>query len=248
MDGLTTYVAATGVLWAVSGLLAVLLAGVLAAGSLGGNRPVRAGAAALTTATRGVPTSLLVVFGGVAAAGATVPGWLPNLFPGTPDGLETVAWSIVVALALGSAGHLSVIFRAAYGTLSRDRRDQVTVLGLSPAARLEAVLREVAMAGLAPTGARLVHHLHNTAFAALFPVADLFGWVQLQASTSFDVTGYALAGAGVYVGLSAAIWLGFRLLEARLAGRRRVSRHPRAAVAPARGHGHDRDMAEPVRP
>lgn len=223
--GLSTYVAGTGVLWATSGLLAVLVAGLLAAGSLGRNRTVRAASAALTTLTRGVPTSLLVVGGGVVAAGVASPRWLPNLFPGTPDGMEVVAWAIVVALALGSAGHLSVIFRTAYGTLGSDHRDQLTVLAFTRPARLRLVVREAAAAGLGPTGARLVHHLHNTAFAALFPIAEVFGWVQLQANASFEVTRYALTGAAVYVALSAAIWLTFRLLEERVAGRR-LSRRP----------------------
>lgn len=227
--GLPTYIEGTGVLWATSALLAVLLAGLMAAGSGAPNRAVRGAAMALTTATRGVPTSLLVVSGGVAAAGLAAPGWLPNLFPGTPDGLEVVAWSIVLALALGSAGHLSMIFRAAYGTLSNDHRDQLRVLAFTRPARLAVVVREIAAAGLAPTGARLVHHLHNTAFAALFPVAELFGWVQLQANTSFEVTRYALTGAAVYVALSAAIWLAFRLLEAGLAGRRSTRRTPDGA-------------------
>jgi ABC-type amino acid transport system permease subunit len=227
---LSTYVAGTGVLWAISGLLAVLLAGVLTAGSLGGGRAVRAAATVLTTVTRGVPTSLLVVGGGVVAAGVTPPGWLPNLFPGTPDGLEVVAWSIVVALALGSAGHLSVIFSAACRTLSDDHRDQLSVLALTRPARLRLTVREAATAGLAPTGARLVHHLHNTAFAALFPVTELFGWVQLQANTTFEVTRYALTGATVYVALSAAIWLIFRLLEAGVAGR--PSRRPLRPTGP----------------
>jgi ABC-type arginine/histidine transport system permease subunit len=82
------------------------------------------------------------------------------------------------------------------------------------------MVREAAAAGLAPTGARLVHHLHNTAFAALFPVADLFGWVQLQANASFEVTRYVFTGAAVYVVLSAVIWLAFRTVEAGVGGRR----------------------------
>ena len=220
--GLSTYVAGTIVLWGISGTLAVLIAALATAGSLGRHRLGRALATVLTTITRGVPTSLLVVAGGVVAAGVAAPDWLPNVFPGTPDGLEVVAWSIVVALALGSAGHLAVIFEAACRTLGREHRDQLAILALSGPARLALVVREAATVGLGPTGARLVHHLHNTAFAALFPVAELFGWVQLQANTSFEVTRYVLTGAGVYVALSAAIWLGFRTLEAGIGGRRPV--------------------------
>jgi ABC-type amino acid transport system permease subunit len=218
--GLSTYVAGTLVLWAISGTSAVVIAALLAAGALGRNRVGRTASGLLTTLTRGVPTSLLVIAGGVAAVGVASPGWLPNVFPGTPDGLEVLSWSIVVALALGSAGHLAVIFETACRTLSGGHRDQLAVLALSGSAQFRLMVREAARTGLAPTGARLVHHLHNTAFAALFPVAELFGWVQLQASASFDVTRYVFAGAAVYIALSAAIWCGFRLLEAGLDGRR----------------------------
>jgi ABC-type arginine/histidine transport system permease subunit len=218
--GLLTYLAGTVVLWGLSGALAIVVAAVLAAGALGQSRTGRLAASVLTTVTRGVPTSLLVVAGGVAAAGVAAPDWLPNVFPGTPDGLEVVAWSIVVALALGSAGHLAVIFATACRTLSTGHRDQLAVLALSGPARLALMAREAAAAGLAPTGARLVHHLHNTAFAALFPVADLFGWIQLQANGSFEVSRYVSIGAAVYVVLSAVIWVGFRTLEAGVGGRR----------------------------
>jgi ABC-type amino acid transport system permease subunit len=231
--GLSTYVAGTVVLWATSALLALVVAALIATGALGVSRTRRAAAGFLTTVTRGVPTSLLVVAGGVAAAGVAAPGWLPNLFPGTPDGLEVLSWSIVVALALGSAGHLGVIFTTACRTLSPEHRDQLTVLGLSGPARFRVVAREAARTGLAPTGARLVHHLHNTAFAALFPVADLFGWVQLQANATFDVTRYVFIGIAVYIALSAAIWLGFRLLEA-------------AAVGPLRDSSRRTAVSEPV--
>lgn len=223
--GLSTYIAGTVALWAISGTGAVLIAALLAAGALGRSRVGRAASGVLTTLTRGVPTSLLVVAGGVAAAGITSPGWLPNLFPGTPDGLEVVSWSIVVALALGSAGHLAVIFETACRTLGTSHRDQLALLALSGPAQFRLMVREAARTGLAPTGARLVHHLHNTAFAALFPVAELFGWIQLQASASFDVTHYVLTGAVVYVVLSAAVWLGFRMLEEGVAGRRPDNRY-----------------------
>ncbi|HEY6748079.1 MAG TPA: ABC transporter permease subunit [Mycobacteriales bacterium] len=233
MSAFAVYVAATVVLWATSAAMALVLAVLLAAGGRSPRRPVRIVAGSLTTLTRGVPTSLLVIAAGTFAMGTPPPGWLPNPFPGTPDGMVVVAWSIVAALAFGSAGHLGVILRSAYESLGEHWHEQVRTMGSSTRMTLALVVREVIPAGLPPVGARLVHHLHNTAFAALFPVADLFGWVQLQANTTFEVTHYAVVGALGYVVLSGAIWGACRLIEARVAGDRRVRRRPPAVAAVA---------------
>jgi ABC-type arginine/histidine transport system permease subunit len=140
-------------------------------------------------------------------------GRVPALFPGTPLPFQHVAWGVALALALGSAGHLAEIFRAARSTLGHTRLDQATVLGLSRPRRVALLTREAAAVALAPTGTRLVHHLHNTAFAALFPVIDLFGFIQAQANATFRVVEFAFLGCLVYVILSASIWLIFRALE-----------------------------------
>jgi ABC-type amino acid transport system permease subunit len=196
----------TVVLWLLSGSLAVLLAVLLLAGALHQWRVVRAAAGALVTLTRGVPTSLLVVAAGITSLAYPAPQWLPGLFPGTSRGMTLVAWAVMVALAFGSTGHLAVIFRTGYRSLGAARLEQATVLGLGPLRRLRVLARETAPSTLAPTGARLVHHLHNTAFAALFPVADLFGWMQQRANETFEIGRYAAAGIAGYVLLSALIW------------------------------------------
>jgi ABC-type arginine/histidine transport system permease subunit len=69
----------------------------------------------------------------------------------------------------------------------------------------------------------MVHHLHNTAFAALFPVVDLFGWIQQGAYETFEVTRYVAIGAAAYIVLSLLIWGGARLLEYRLGSPNRAS-------------------------
>lgn len=225
MSAFAVYLAATVVLWTTSAVLALVLAILLASGGRSPRRTAQILAGSLTTLTRGVPTSLLVIGAGTFAMGSTPPGWLPNPFPGTPDGMVVVAWSIVAALAFGSAGHLGVILRSAYESLGEHWHHQVRTMGSPLRMRLALVVREMIPAGLPPVGARLVHHLHNTAFAALFPVADLFGWVQLQANSTFEVTHYAIIGATGYVVLSGAIWATCRLIEARVAGDRRARRH-----------------------
>ncbi|HET6214257.1 MAG TPA: hypothetical protein VFE14_15435 [Micromonosporaceae bacterium] len=208
-----TQVLGTVVLWTLSGTIAVAVAMVLAALSMGRQRVIRLFADALITFTRGVPTSLLVVGAGIGAMARPAPTWLVNVFPGTSPGLTLVAWAVTIALAFGSTGHLAIIFRTGYASLGAARLEQATLLGLTPTRRFALLLRESATATSAPLGARLVHHLHNTAFAALFPVADFFGWIQQRANETFEVSRYAAIGVAVYVVLSLLIWAMFRGLE-----------------------------------
>jgi ABC-type amino acid transport system permease subunit len=212
-----TYVLATVVLWALSGAIAVAGGLALASASIDARTPIRLAGEGVVTLARGVPTSLVVVSAGIVASRVPPAPWLPDVFPGTQPGLQTVAWAVTLAVAFGSAGYLAVVFRTAYRAIGRQRIDQARVMGLPPFRRARLVGGEAARLALPPASARLVHHLHNTAFAALFPVADLFGWVQERASTTFDVTTYAFAGAAIYVVLSGCIWLAGRTLELRLA-------------------------------
>ena len=207
------YAAATCALWAMSGCVSIAVALALAAGSASTRTAWRRLSGVATTLSRGLPTSLLVVAAGVISIRIPPQSWLPDPFPGTPGRSAPVAWAVLLALAIGSAGHFTVIFRTAYATLGRARMEQSLVLGMAPVRRLRLLIRESAMAAIPPTSARLVHHLHNTAFAALFPVADLFGWIENGANATFDITGYVVAGGAVYVLLSGLIWTGFKALE-----------------------------------
>jgi ABC-type amino acid transport system permease subunit len=211
---LWTATAATVVLWAVSGMLAVGAALALAAGSLSAGPISYALSRGIVHLTRGVPTSLFVVFAGLATLRLGSGGDLPVLFPGTTPAFQFLAWSVAIALALGTAGHLAEIFRGACLALGEARLQQARVLGCSPWSHCLLLARECAATALPATGARLVHHLHNTAFAALFPVADLFGAVQSRAMMTFRVFHYALLGCAIYVALSGLTWLLFRGLEA----------------------------------
>jgi len=212
--------------WALSGGLALALAVMLTTLWLSRRRGLRACGSILTTVTRGVPTSLLVVAAGIAALPHAAPTWLPNPFPGTSPRLAGVAWAVTIALCLGSAGHLAVILRSGHASIGTARLEQVMLLGLTPVRRIRLLAREAAGPTLAPLGSRLVHHLHNTAFAALFPVAELFGWVQEQANDTFDVTRYVGIGVATYVVLSLAIWATFRGLEYYLAAGPTATRQP----------------------
>jgi ABC-type arginine/histidine transport system permease subunit len=179
--------------------------------------------------TRGLPTSLLVVAAGLISIRIPAQPWMPNLFPGTEDGAVPVAWAVLLALAVGSAGHFAVIFHTAYTALGRARMEQSVVLGMSRFRRMGLLSREVATAAIPPTASRLVHHLPNTAFAALFPVADLFGWIENGANATFNISRFVLAGGAGYVGLSGLIWASFKILEVWL---RRRTEPARPAALP----------------
>ena len=219
-------IAGTLVLWVLSGSLAVMIGLFLAAGSLSSNRWLRLIARTSVNLTRGIPTSVFVIAAGVATMHLASISDLPVVFPGTAAAFQHVAWAIMLALALGSAGHLAEIFRAARDALGRARLEQAAVLGLSRLRYTRTIARECAAIALPPTGTRLIHHLHNTAFAALFPVADLFGAIEGQATATFQVFHFALLGCAIYAVLSGLTWLLFRFLEALVAppaaGRTRV--------------------------
>jgi ABC-type amino acid transport system permease subunit len=210
-------IAGTLVLWALSGTLAVLMGLILAAGSLSSSRALRLLARTGVNLTRGIPTSLFVITAGIGTMHLVSVSDLPIVFPGTTAAFQHIAWAIMLALALGSAGHLAEIFRAARSALGRPRLEQAAVLGLSPLRHAAVIARECAAIALPPTGTRLIHHLHNTAFAALFPVADLFGAIEGQANATFQVFHFALLGCAIYTALSGLTWLLFRFLEAAFA-------------------------------
>jgi ABC-type arginine/histidine transport system permease subunit len=217
--GLWTAIQGTLVLWLVSGALSCVLALALTFGSLSTNGFAKAICRSVVNFTRGVPTSLFVIATGIAMFRLPADIELPTIYPGTPEAFQHVAWGVAVALAAGSAGHLAEIFRAARAALGQARLNQAAVLGMSRSRRAILLTREAAVIALAPTGTRLVHHLHNSAFAALFPVTDLFGFIQAQANATFRVLDYALLGCLVYVVLSALVWLTFRVIEGLLAHR-----------------------------
>jgi ABC-type amino acid transport system permease subunit len=229
-DQLREALGGTLVLWTLSAVLAIALGLVLASGSLSPCRPARFVARSVVNVTRGVPTVLLVIVVGFGMLRIPNVGELPVVFPGTLASFQHVAWGVMLALALGSTGHLAEIFRAARAGLGEARIAQVTVMGMSRARRTRLLAREAAVVALPPTGARLVHHLHNTAFAALLPVTDLFGFIEAQVNATFRVVDFLLLGCGAYVALSGLIWLSVRALEATLVHRVTKQRPRRVAI------------------
>ncbi|MGH3929584.1 MAG: hypothetical protein ACRDTF_06365 [Pseudonocardiaceae bacterium] len=203
-------------LWILSAGLAMALALLIAAGTNSSWRAIRLAAAAGMHLTRGVPTGLLVIIFGLGCMRIPAAPALPVVFPGTSQQFQLVAWGIVVALGLGSSGHIAVIYLTAWHSAGIRRLDQARVMGLSPYLQVRVVGREVLPLVLGPLGARLVHHLHNTGFAALFPVVELFGGVVEASNETFAVARFAAVGAVIYIVLSQAIWGTTRALERRL--------------------------------
>ena len=225
MDPIIEGILGTVTLWGISATLAIALALGLAAGVTRATGVTRLLIRAAIDLTRGVPTSILVLAAGFASLYVSPTSDLPLLFPGTAPAFQHLAWSVSLALALGSSGHLAEIFLAARSSISHIRIEQMFALGLTPLRRIALVMRECAAVALPPTGSRLVHHLHNTAYAALFPVCDLFGVLQGEVNATFKVFQLAFLGCGVYVALSGLIWLLVRLGEAWL-------RPPQAQASP----------------
>lgn len=223
-------IAATVVIWAVSSALSLSSGLLFMAGCASPRRWLRFTATVAVNVTRGIPTSLLVVCAGLAMLRLSGRS-LMIVFPGTPGSFQLLAWALALSIALGGAGHFAEIFRAAHAALGDARREQATLLGFSRCQKLVLIGREAAVIALPPTGTRLVHQLHNTAFVSFFPVVDLFGFVQTRASETFAVSTYLLLGCLVYVILSALIWSSTRGLEMALG--QRAARLPRAELVPA---------------
>ena len=206
----------TLVLWMTSGAMAIALGLLMCAGSLSPHAGIRLISRTGVNITRGVPTSLLVIIAGMGMLRLPYIPILPGLFPGTLPAFQHVGWGIMLALAWGSAGHLAEIFCAADAALGDARHEQATVLGLSRLGVFLLLGREAAAIATPPTGARLVHHLHNTAFAALFPITELFGVMQGLANASFRVFQVAAIGALIYIALSSCAWVLTHMLETAL--------------------------------
>jgi len=103
-------VAATSVLWVISGLLALVSGIAFAAGGASRHLWIRSVSWSAINIARGIPTSVVVVGAGVVGIQLTSPAALPQLFPGTAQEFQLVGILIAVAIALGSAGRLAVIF------------------------------------------------------------------------------------------------------------------------------------------
>lgn len=209
--------AATVVLWLVSAVMALGLALTFAIFPKRGGRLPQAIASALINVSRGVPTSLYVLLAGVAAMHLPLWQGAPVVFLDTLPVFQVVALAVCLALAFGSAGHIAVLIRSSWEAVPLKTRQQLNVLDLGLVTRIGLALSECAPTFMPPLSARLIHHLHNTAFASLFPVADLFGMIKGAADTSARVAFYVSVGALTYLLLSWAIWQGLRWIEVTLA-------------------------------
>lgn len=225
------WIAGSLLLWALSAGLAMSMALLIAAGTRSRHRVFRLAAGSAMHLTRGVPTSLLVIVFGLACMRVRDAPALPVVFPGTSPHFQLVAWGIVAALGVGSSGHIAVIYLTAWRSAGSSRLEQARVMGFSPFHQVRVVGREILPLVLGPLGARLVHHLHNTGFAALFPVVEVFGGIVQATNETFAVVKFAAVGAVIYIVLSQAIWMSTRALETRLRPRPRAGHRSILEVA-----------------
>lgn len=206
----------TVMVWCVSAVLALIAGFVLAIGLENKNWFIKTATAWIVNLSRGVPTSIYVILGGLLVMKGASDISLPAIFPGTVEGFEPIAWAITFALAFGSSGHLAEIFVASYASLGRAKLEQMDSTGFSLCQKLLLIVRECACTAFPPVSTRMIHHLHNTAFASLFPIVELFGSIQTSASTSFKVFEITLVGCLMYIILSGCIWAVFRFSETAL--------------------------------
>lgn len=228
-EGMVIGVYGTLIVWLFSALLAIVMGVIFTSGLLSENTVVKTSVTWVVNLSRGIPTSLYVIIGGLLVIKGYSNFALPAIFPGTIDGFETVAWAIIFALAFGSSGHLAEIFVASYRSLDRATLEQLSAMGFSPWRKIVIATGECAYIGIPPTSTRMIHHLHNTAFAGLFPVVELFGSIQASASSTFRVFEITLIGCVLYILISGSIWLIFRILESLLTPQNRMQ------LSPARG-------------
>lgn len=207
----------TIIIWLISMLLAILIGFLFTTGLLCQSLYIRFCVRWLVNISRGVPTSIYVIFGGLLVIKGSIGFSLPAIFPGTIEGFETIAWVICFTLAFGSSGHLAEIFVASYQSLGKPRIEQINAMGFSLTQKWLIIIRECAYIAIPPTSTRMIHHLHNTAFAGLFPVVELFGTIQASASENFRIFEITLIGCVLYILLSGLIWSIFRVSETLLA-------------------------------
>jgi ABC-type amino acid transport system permease subunit len=180
----------------------------------------------LIEVSRGVPTVVFVLLMGNLGMAQQF-GWLEidGLLPGVSPGFTSTAVFVILGLAFSSSGHLARLIGAALATVPDDVATYARTLRLRPVPHLALLLRECAPALVGPVAARLTHHLHNTAFIALFPIADIF------ATMRRNVTETAMVIEHLAIAATAFLMIGFGIsalaaaVERTLTGRgRRVAR------------------------
>lgn len=190
----------------ISAVLALGMATVFCAASRSPWLIVRAVSCILLEVSRGVPTVVFViVLGNVGMAREFAWLGIEDVLPGVSWGFSVPAYFIIVGLAFSSSGHLSRIMEAALSTIPQDTARMIQTLKPSQMRVCWLMFMEAAPALIPPVCARLVHHLHNTAFIALFPITGIFAAMRTGVIETALVLEYIAVATVLFILLGALI-------------------------------------------
>ncbi|MDD1794225.1 hypothetical protein L4D06_16780 [Enterovibrio makurazakiensis] len=210
-------VATTVFFFTTSAVLSLLFAIVYVLFSRSGYPLLSAISEFLIEVSRGVPTVLFVLLMGNLGlapyfSGIDVEGFIP----GVAYGFGLAASFIIVGLAFSSSGHLARIIEAAISTIKQDTIDYMETLHLGAFAKVRLIFFECAPALIPTVSARLVHHLHNTAFISMFPIAGIFAAMRTGVIETAKVIPYLTFATLLFVLLGTAIHVAGNVLAKRL--------------------------------
>ncbi|WP_407330342.1 ABC transporter permease subunit [Enterovibrio sp. 27052020O] len=162
----------------------------------------------LIEVSRGVPTVVFVLLmGNLGLSPYFSVLDMEGVIPGVSWGFSVAAIFIIVGLAFSSSGHLAKIIEAAISTIKQDTIEYMETLQLGTWVKIKLVFIECAPALVPTVSARLVHHLHNTAFISMFPITGIFAAMRTGVVETALVIPYlvfatilfVLLGSGVHI-------------------------------------------------
>ncbi|WP_281543488.1 hypothetical protein [Grimontia sp. SpTr1] len=160
----------------------------------------------LIEVSRGVPTVVFVLLMGNLGLAPYFSGLdLEGVIPGVSWGFSVAATFIVVGLAFSSSGHLAKIIEAAISTIKFDTMDYMSTLHPGVWLKIKLTFLECAPALIPTVSARLVHHLHNTAFISMFPITGIFAAMRTGVIETALVIPYLVVATLLFVILGSCI-------------------------------------------
>ncbi len=202
----------TAVLTAVSTAGSLVLGAGVALGRVSERRTARAACGVYVELFRNVPTLswiLFFYFGLPQLLGSTLSATL-NAW----DGLALSA--ACAALTLTNGAFVAETVRSGIQALPATQKAAGLALGLHPLrVSLSVLLPQALRISLPALGSRLIHNLHNTALALVISLPELTWQTQRIESITFKGLEAVTLVSLAFVGMSAAMSLGFKLLERR---------------------------------
>ncbi|MDD1780005.1 hypothetical protein LRP49_02230 [Enterovibrio sp. ZSDZ35] len=200
-----------------SAAVSLLLALIYVLCGRSAHRSVRMLAGLSIEVSRGVPTVVFVLLMGNIGLAPFFSGWdIEGAIPGVAWGFGVTAIFIVIGLAYSSSGHLARIIEAAISTIKPDTMEYMATLHPSMWVRVKLIFLECAPALIPTVSARLVHHLHNTAFISMFPITGIFAAMRTGVIETARVIPYLAFATLLFILLGSAIHIAAKQLVKRL--------------------------------